>query len=88
MRAATPPTPTRSLAQVMVHVRSTGCVGVDVRRKVAFTVLKALPANATSSSSGASSGDPVETGEGGDVIPGDELPPPLEGDEPPALEVS
>jgi len=64
--------------KIMVHVRSSGCVGVDVRRKVSFTVLKALPANATSSSSGASSGDPVETGDGGDRIEGDELPPPLE----------
>jgi len=75
--------------KVMVHVRSSGCVGVDVRRKVAFTVLKALPQTATSNSSGASSGDPVETGEAGERIEGDELPPPLdsheEGDEPPAL---
>lgn len=71
--------------KVMVHVRSSGCVGVDARRKVSFTVLKALPTNATSSSSGASSGDPVETGEGGDRNEGDELPPPLEEDEPPAL---
>jgi len=70
--------------KVMVHVRSSGCVGVDVRRKVSFTVLKARPANATSSSSGASSGDPVETGEGEGGAEAEE-PPPLEGEEPPPL---
>jgi len=63
--------------KIMVHVKSSGCVGVDVRRKVAFQVLPSRTPTATSSgSSGASSGDPVETGEGqvDEVPPLDDVP--------------
>jgi len=84
--------------KVMVHVRSCGCVGVDVRRKVSFQVLRPLDRNTTSSSSGASSGDPVETGADGAAADKmsalrefDDLPPPLEGsegEEPPPLTIS
>ena len=73
--------------KVMVHVRSAGCVGVDVRRKVVFNVQRskrALP----SSSSGASTEEPDTMNE---PIEGDEVPPlegaerPGAGDEPPPL---
>jgi hypothetical protein len=73
--------------KVMVHVRSAGCVGVDVRRKVVFNVQRskrALP----SSSSGASTEEPDTMNE---AIEGDEVPPlegaerPGAGDEPPPL---
>jgi len=64
--------------KIMVHVRSSGCVGVDVRRKVSFQVRPDRTPTATSSSgsSGASSGDPIETGEGqdDDVPPLDDVP--------------
>lgn len=66
--------------KVMVHVRSSGCVGVDVRRKVSFTVLKAL-ANGTSNSP--SSTEPVETGDAGAQAEAEDPPPLME--EPPAL---
>jgi len=62
--------------KIMVHVKSSGCVGVDVRRKVSFQVLPSRTPTANSSgSSGASSGDPVETGaQEDDVPPLDEVP--------------
>mmetsp|Transcript_20819 Transcript_20819/g.49882 ORF Transcript_20819/g.49882 Transcript_20819/m.49882 type:complete len:467 (+) Transcript_20819:41-1441(+) len=67
--------------KVMVHVRSSGCVGVDVRRKVSFTVLKALPTNTVSSSGSITTMNHVD----GDKAAGEDQPPPLEEDGPPPL---
>jgi len=69
--------------KIMVHVRSSGTVGVDVRRKVSFQVLPTKRVAAMSSeSSELAFGDPEETGSGVTV---DDVPPLEEHEEPPQL---
>mmetsp|Transcript_9325 Transcript_9325/g.29637 ORF Transcript_9325/g.29637 Transcript_9325/m.29637 type:complete len:86 (+) Transcript_9325:1380-1637(+) len=65
--------------KVMVHCRSTGCVGVDVRKKVTFKVLPAIfvkrPAPAAT----------AKEEEAREREPREEQPPPLEAEAPPPL---
>jgi hypothetical protein len=51
---------------VMVHVRSTGTVGADVRRKLSFTVQRLKRALPSSSSGGST--EATENGEGVDRL--------------------
>lgn len=51
--------------KICVHIRSSSAVGVDVKRKVSFSVLKMKPVNATTGSAG--SGTSTETAESSDL---------------------
>jgi len=70
--------------KLMVHVRSSGCVGVDVRRKVSFQVLRAKRSHPPSSSGGSTEDTASAENEAEcDAVPPlaeeDEVPPLLEG---------
>lgn len=69
--------------KVMVHCRSTGCVGVDVRKKVTFKVLPAIFVKRPAPAATAKAEEAEE--EAREREPREEQPPPLEAEAPPPL---
>jgi len=70
--------------KVMVHCRSTGCVGVDVRKKVTFKVLPAIFVKRPAPAATAKAAEEAEE-EAREREPREEQPPPLEAEAPPPL---
>jgi len=78
--------------KLMIHVRSTGCVGVDARRKVSFQVLRPKRGHPSSSSAGSGETETTEyyqdEGEPGEMGGNDDDVPPLEDGVPPLAEAA